>query len=1063
VASHLDFHEAVDGIKGDQQRELREVSLYINGALGSRAQEYDVVGAWADGAENSTMDVVSGSDWDKLTLAASMKGWLADQKQVLVFQESPGGQAAMAHFEATGDLTDIHKALLQDGVAFHTLVPHAGGATVYVADLDGSALDSIKKAAARYDAEVGIKFGRAEFLGTVKQDGTDREQRDDARAVYEGTIRQSQVAGHDQLWNRVRDRWGQGIHQAPVGAGTSASALFDQHNDPTATADAIIDSVPGAAVAVQTVERNLEGKPHTDAPASQGGFKQADGTYTPEREALHEHILDELFSPEAVKAATPASGERPVMTLLGGRGGSGKSWFTKQGIADAAHAIYINADDVQAKLPGYEGWNAALYHEEASDITKRADDRARALGLSVIHDATMRTPGGSAKRVAEYKAAGYAVHGHYMFLPPQTSTQRAIQRFMRGGTEGRYVPASYLLNSTTNERTFDSLKPSFDKWSVYENTGSAPRLVSAGEQQAKRNGRYSKRVVRTRSEPARRRVESVLAGKHGARAAGHRAAEATAAAEVARAFSPIIAYTQALFEGEQRFNPNHDPDTGEFASGDGGGSGGGSVAPTESIPAEKPTSGAGNGGGSTAKVKIDDFTKDKVDLGSFVADKSRADSFVKEWDEKIGEAPGQFKNDFLGGQDATMRIHVAPGGSWEIGGNVLGSGGRSVGSYNRIIDWRNKTAESAYFAMDRGATGNDIGKKVLAANIAMYQKAGIEKVKVHANIDVGGYAWAKYGYVPTRSSWNSLRADLQSKLDGDRKSGSGTGYTPESWDDISEDDQDAIKRHWMNDTRDEYLQSEIDNWRDNGDALDSAKSDVSSDFNDRHVVAWAQDALQEWFEEREEEGKPPVPYTHAQIVDAVTLDYASGYEGRGDLDITFDDDALREPSNAAPKEQMTLPGVKPEDYSKRLTPEMRDEIKKVLEDAFDKHADGVASDIEPPDYLSENIEEYQESSWDGMRDRDRYAYARDNDHLPTYHNDDDEDEQTELNIEGDAADGLGKLVRSPDPKAIWAIADSPQGKDLLLGSDWHGELNLKDPQTMERFNAYVGKAAKKAA
>lgn len=328
----------------------------------------------------------------------------------------------------------------------------------------------------------------------------------------------------------------------------SASALFDQYNDPSATADAIIDSVPGAASAVQTVERNLEGKPHTDAPASQGGFKQADGTYTPEREALHEHILDELFSPEAVKAATPANGERPVMTLLGGRGGSGKSWFTKQGIADAAHAIYINADDVQAKLPGYQGWNAALYHEEASDITKRADDRARALGLSVIHDATMRTPGGSAKRVADYKAAGYAVHGHYMFLPPQTSTQRAIQRFMRGGTEGRYVPASYLLNSTTNERTFDSLKPSFDQWSVYENTGSAPKLVSASEQEAKRNGRYSKRVVRTRSEPARRRVESVLEGKHGSRAAGHRAPEETATRQVGRrAFSPIIAYTEELF------------------------------------------------------------------------------------------------------------------------------------------------------------------------------------------------------------------------------------------------------------------------------------------------------------------------------------------------------------------------------------------------------------------------------------------------------------------------------------------------------------------------------------
>jgi hypothetical protein len=41
-----------------------------------------------------------------------------------------------------------------------------------------------------------------------------------------------------------------------------------------------------------------------------------------------------------------------------------------------------------------------------------------------------------------------------------------------------------------------------------------------------------------------------------------------------------------------------------------------------------------------------------------------------------------------------------------------------------------------------------------------------------------------------------------------------------------------------------------------------------------------------------------VPYNAAQLVDAISLDYESGYEGRGDLEITFDDDALKNPSNA---------------------------------------------------------------------------------------------------------------------------------------------------------------------
>jgi hypothetical protein len=56
---------------------------------------------------------------------------------------------------------------------------------------------------------------------------------------------------------------------------------------------------------------------------------------------------------------------------------------------------------------------------------------------------------------------------------------------------------------------------------------------------------------------------------------------------------------------------------------------------------------------------------------------------------------------------------------------------------------------------------------------------------------------------------------------------------------------------------------------------------------------------------READGRP-VPYNAAQLVDAISLDYESGYKGRGDLEITFDDDAVKNPSNAPAEGQTTL-------------------------------------------------------------------------------------------------------------------------------------------------------------
>ncbi|MEH2475692.1 hypothetical protein V1281_003133 [Nitrobacteraceae bacterium AZCC 2161] len=65
-----------------------------------------------------------------------------------------------------------------------------------------------------------------------KQDGSDREQRDSARASYEENIGKSTVQGSADIWQRVRDRWGQGIHTggSRIDA-ANASELFDKYND----------------------------------------------------------------------------------------------------------------------------------------------------------------------------------------------------------------------------------------------------------------------------------------------------------------------------------------------------------------------------------------------------------------------------------------------------------------------------------------------------------------------------------------------------------------------------------------------------------------------------------------------------------------------------------------------------------------------------------------------------------------------------------------------------------------------------------------------------------------
>jgi hypothetical protein len=66
------------------------------------------------------------------------------------------------------------------------------------------------------------------------------------------------------------------------------------------------------------------------------------------------------------------------------------------------------------------------------------------------------------------------------------------------------------------------------------------------------------------------------------------------------------------------------------------------------------------------------------------------------------------------------------------------------------IDEGFRAVKHAYFELPKEMQGQGFSKDMFKIFHKQYLNADIEKIKVHANIDVGGYTWAKYGFKPTR-------------------------------------------------------------------------------------------------------------------------------------------------------------------------------------------------------------------------------------------------------------------------------------------------------------------------
>lgn len=213
-----DFAQAKEALTGERQMAFDKASAEIDAKLGmSGTKNFDVIGAWEDGAENSNMAEISQpGTTEQLRLSAAMKGSLANQKAVLVFQTDQAGKDMLYDMAAKGTPEEMHADLLKAGIPFHTLVSYGPGRSsdltrIVVVDTDGSLANKIDDFAdAHGTAALGFR-GHAEFLGDAQGTGSDAEQRQRAQSAYAKVIADAQGQYQDgdarQVWQSVRDRW----------------------------------------------------------------------------------------------------------------------------------------------------------------------------------------------------------------------------------------------------------------------------------------------------------------------------------------------------------------------------------------------------------------------------------------------------------------------------------------------------------------------------------------------------------------------------------------------------------------------------------------------------------------------------------------------------------------------------------------------------------------------------------------------------------------------------------------------------------------------------------------
>jgi GNAT superfamily N-acetyltransferase len=96
---------------------------------------------------------------------------------------------------------------------------------------------------------------------------------------------------------------------------------------------------------------------------------------------------------------------------------------------------------------------------------------------------------------------------------------------------------------------------------------------------------------------------------------------------------------------------------------------------------------------------------------------------------------------------AAIRMNDDGGLSWTV--HILDDAGNQVGEMTRVLhqlDDGSWSVEHTLFEVNQQIQGQGLGARLNSVAEDYYRSIGANRVSLHANVDVGGYAWARQGY-----------------------------------------------------------------------------------------------------------------------------------------------------------------------------------------------------------------------------------------------------------------------------------------------------------------------------
>jgi len=214
-------------------------------------------------------------------------------------------------------------------------------------------------------------------------------------------------------------------------------------------------------------------------PQTKDLYVNENGNYTDDRLLYHYEIINDIK-----RNLNCIQSDSPIAILTGGSPASGKSTFLKTFAPYllSNEIMKIDADEIRAKLPEYEGWNAATTHLETKDIvnTLLTD---KEIGIpcqfDIIYDGTMNSTKNYLPLIGLLHQLGYKIFIVYMDnVPYDVVKERMLKRYQNSG---RFVPVEVIDDFfSKGKQALDELKTKVEGYIVVDATSKNYDILEEG-------------------------------------------------------------------------------------------------------------------------------------------------------------------------------------------------------------------------------------------------------------------------------------------------------------------------------------------------------------------------------------------------------------------------------------------------------------------------------------------------------------------------------------------------------------------------------------------------------